>query len=51
MLWNKLLVMGVALGVSKEVLRQLAEAAWFDDGNPSLRRVNVLALNQMLGQP
>lgn len=25
-LWNKLLVMGVALGVSKEVLRQLAEA-------------------------
>lgn len=24
--WNKLLVMGVALGVSKEVLRQLAEA-------------------------
>lgn len=26
MLWNKLLVMGVALGVSKEVLRQLAEA-------------------------
>lgn len=25
-LWNKLLVMGVALGISKEVLRQLAEA-------------------------
>ena len=25
-LWNKLLVMGAALGVSKEVLRQLAEA-------------------------
>lgn len=25
-LWNKLLVMGIALGVSKEVLRQLAEA-------------------------
>lgn len=32
-------------------VRQLAEAAWFDDGNPRLRRVNVLALNQLLGQP
>ncbi len=29
-LWNKLLVMGVALGVSKEVLRQLAEAVPVD---------------------
>ena len=32
-LWNKLLVMGVALGVSKEVLRQLAEAVPADARN------------------